>query len=63
MTTFGDKIRKLRKREKMTQAKLGDMVGVSHRTIRSWEVEGRCRSRVVYIKNWQMHFSVRFLIL
>ena len=21
------------------------------------------RSRVVYIKNWQMHFSVRFLIL
>ena len=25
----------------MTQQKLGDMVGVSHRTIRSWEVEGR----------------------
>ena len=41
MTTFGDKIRKLRKEKKMTQQKLGDMVGVSHRTIRSWEVEGR----------------------
>ena len=39
MTTFGDKIRKLRKEKKMTQQKLGDMVGVSHRTIRSWEVE------------------------
>ena len=38
---FGDKIRKLRKEKKMTQQKLGDMVGVSHRTIRSWEVEGR----------------------
>ena len=25
----------------MTQQKLGDMVGVSYRTIRSWEVEGR----------------------
>ena len=41
MTTFGDKIRKLRKEKKMTQQKLGDMVGVSYRTIRSWEVEGR----------------------
>lgn len=39
--TFGDKIRELRKEKKMTQQKLGDMVGVSHRTIRSWEVEGR----------------------
>lgn len=63
MTTFGDKIRKLRKEKKMTQQKLGDMVGVSHRTIRSWEVKDDIRSRVVYIKNWQMHFSVRFLIL
>ena len=28
MTTFGDKIRKLRKEKKMTQQKLGAMVGV-----------------------------------
>ena len=41
MTTFGGKIRKLRKEKKMTQQKLGDMVGVSYRTIQSWEVEGR----------------------
>ena len=39
--TFGDKIRKLRKEKKMTQQKLGAMVGVSYRTIRSREVEGR----------------------
>ncbi|MFR4136363.1 MAG: helix-turn-helix transcriptional regulator [Anaerobutyricum hallii] len=39
--TFGDKIRKLRIEKKMTQQKLGAMVGVSYRTIRSWEVEGR----------------------
>ena len=39
--TFGDKIRELRKEKKMTQQKLGAMVGVSYRTIRSWEVEGR----------------------
>ena len=41
MTTFGDKIRKLRKEKKMTQQKLGAMVGVSYRTIRAWEVDGR----------------------
>ena len=39
--TCGDKIRKLRKEKKMTQQKLGAMVGISYRTIRSWEVEGR----------------------
>ena len=41
MTTFGDKIRKLRKEKKMTQQKLGAMVGVSYRTIRAWEIDGR----------------------
>ena len=43
MTTFGDKIKKLRKEKKMTQQKLGAMVGVSYRTIRAWEVDGRYR--------------------
>ena len=33
--TFGDKIRKLRIEKKMTQQKLGAMVGVSYRTIRA----------------------------
>ena len=30
-------------KRKMTQQKLGAMVGVSYRTIQSWEVEGRYR--------------------
>lgn len=34
MTIFSDKIRKLREEKKMTQQKLGAMVGVSYRTIR-----------------------------
>ena len=40
ITIFGDKIRRLREEKKMTQQKLGAMVGVSYRTIRAWEVEG-----------------------
>lgn len=40
MTTFGDKTRKLRIEKKMTQQKLGVMVGVFYRTIRFWEVHG-----------------------
>ena len=43
--TFGDKIRKLRIEKKMTQQKLGAMVGVSYRTIRAWEVDGRYPKR------------------
>ena len=42
--TFGDKIRKLRIEKKMTQQKLGAMVGVSYRTIRAWEVDGRSKA-------------------
>ena len=53
--TFGEKVRSLRKEKKMSQQELASMVGVSYRTIRSWEVEGR-------IRNWQMHYSVTFLI-
>ena len=63
MTTFGDKIRKLRKEKKMTQQKLGAMVGVSYRTIRAWEIDGRYPKQSSLYQNWQMHFSVRFLIL
>ena len=45
---FGDKIRELRKEKKMTQQKLGAMVGVSYRTIRAWEVDGRYRTLRTY---------------
>ncbi|MEI3562084.1 MAG: hypothetical protein V8Q12_00380 [Agathobacter rectalis] len=63
MTTFGDKIRKLRKEKKMTQQKLGDMVAFLIEQFDLGKLKDDIRSRVVYIKNWQMHFSVRFLIL
>ena len=62
MTTFGDKIRKLRKEKKMNKswviwwAFLIEQFDLG-------KLKDDIRSRVVYIKNWQMHFSVRFLIL
>ena len=39
--TFGEEIRKLRKQKGLRQADLGKVVGVSVRTIRGWENEGR----------------------
>jgi len=39
--TFGEKIRELRKRKKLSQTELGKSIGVSLRTIRGWEIEGR----------------------
>lgn len=49
--TFGEKIRSLRKGKKMSQQELGSMVGVSYRTIRSWEVEGRYpKQNILYQK-------------
>lgn len=49
--TFGEKIRSLRKRKKMSQQELASMVGVSYRTIRSWEVEGRYpKQNILYQK-------------
>ena len=54
MTTFGDKIRELRKEKKMTQQKLGAMVGISYRTIDLGKLKDDIQSRVVYIKNWQL---------
>ena len=49
--TFGEKVRSLRKERKMSQQELASMVGVSYRTIRSWEVEGRFpKQNVLYQK-------------
>lgn len=49
--TFGEKIRSLRKGKKMSQQELASMVGVSYRTIRSWEVEGRYpKQNILYQK-------------
>ena len=39
--TFGEKVRELRKKKKLSQTELGKSIGVSLRTIRGWEKEGR----------------------
>lgn len=39
--TFGEKVKNLRKTKGMNQTQLGQAVGVSLRTVRGWEVEGR----------------------
>lgn len=39
--TFGEKVKTLRKTQNMNQTQLADTIGVSLRTIRGWEIEGR----------------------
>lgn len=39
--TFGEKIRELRMKKGLTQTDFGKAVGVSLRTVRGWEAEGR----------------------
>lgn len=49
--TFGEKLRELRLQNGISQTELGKEIGVDLRTIRSWEVEGRCpRKQVIYQK-------------
>ncbi len=48
---FGEKVRLLRKEKKLSQTKLGKMCGLSLRTIRNYEVDGRYpKQREVYAK-------------
>lgn len=39
--TFGEKVKNLRKTKNMNQTQLANEIGVSLRTVRGWEVEGR----------------------
>lgn len=39
--TFGEKIKNLRKSKNLNQTQLANAIGVSLRTIRGWEIEGR----------------------
>lgn len=39
--TFGEKIKNLRKTKNLNQTQLANAIGVSLRTIRGWEIEGR----------------------
>lgn len=48
---FGEKLRELRKQKHLSQTELGAAVGVSLRTLRGWEVEGRYpKQRELYAK-------------
>ena len=49
--TFAEKIRELRNEKGMSQTALGNAVGVTLRTVRGWEIEGRYpRNRALYEK-------------
>ncbi len=39
--TFGQKLKALRKKQNLTQAQLGEALGVAQRTVASWEQETR----------------------
>ena len=48
---FGEKVRLLRNEKKLSQTELGKMCGLSLRTIRNYEVDGRYpKQREVYAK-------------
>lgn len=48
---FGEKLRELRKQKHLSQTELGAAIGVSLRTLRGWEVEGRYpKQRELYAK-------------
>ena len=48
---FGEKVRLLRNEKKLSQTELGKMCGLSLRTIRNYEVDGRYpKQREVYTK-------------
>ena len=49
--TFAEKIRELRNKKGLSQTELGKAVGVSLRTVRNWELEGRYpQQREIYRK-------------
>lgn len=48
---FGEKLRQLRKSKGMSQTELGNQLGVTLRTVRGWELEGRYpKKRELYAK-------------
>ncbi len=48
---FGEKVRKLRTEKMLSQTELGNMLGVTLRTVRGWELEGRYpKKRELYSK-------------
>lgn len=48
---FGDKVKQLRKKKNLNQSELAREVGVSARTVRGWECEGRYpKQHELYLK-------------
>ena len=53
--TFGEKVKTLRKEKGLNQTQLAQAVGVSLRTIRGWEIEGRYpKQHAIYQKLAEM---------
>ena len=49
--TFGEKVRELRNRKGYSQEKLAELAGVTKRTVRNWETEGKYpRNQALYEK-------------
>ena len=53
---FGEKVRELRKKKGLSQTELGQAVGVSLRTVRGWEIEGR------YPKKRELYYQLAELL-
>ncbi|EJW89147.1 XRE family transcriptional regulator [gut metagenome] len=51
--TFGEKVKNLRKNKGLNQTQLADAVGVSLRTVRGWEIEGRYPKNMTFTRNLQ----------
>ena len=59
--TFGEKIKNLRKSKNLNQTQLANAIGVSLRTIRGWEIEGRYPKQHELTKNLLMFSDVMSL--
>lgn len=61
---FGQKVRLLRTKKRLSQTELGDMCGLSLRTIRNYEVDGRYpKQREIYSKlAYALDCSVNYLL-
>ena len=62
--TFGEKVKKARKEQGLTQTQLGEKIGVSRRTITSYEAEAfPPRTRELYCKLAQvLQVNVNYLL-
>ena len=60
--TFGEKVKNLRKNKGLNQTQLADAVGVSLRTVRGWEIEGRYPKKHDLYQKLADILSLRYLL-